>query len=524
MTAHADDSLDQGKIVRELEGEVRVAARIIDYLSSGLYATPGACLKELVNNSYDADASYVQLSVKPSALTVTLEDDGLGMSSDQFEAHFRKIADSRKRDESERTSTGRKKIGKIGIGFIAANELCDRMRIESTMEGSRELLDVTVDFEVMRNDPVDRRGEDGTVHKGDYVGNVIEVEAGRHFTRVTLFDLKPDARNALIRSAPEAQQTKAPTTLYGRRPSSVEAILAELRTWTDLDLYSRTMVQVGLNVPVAYPERWLASNLSERPPPVELIEAALSDRARSNGFEVLYDGTDLRKPIVLSAQRGACLVKAVRYRGDNVSYRGYLFASHGTVAPTELQGVLIRVREAAIGDYSQDLLNFPQSRFSLLQRWVSGEIYASDELEEAMNIDRSTLRETHPAFVELRRSFHDELATFLSEVREALYKKPAEKKRKEQASSASKRISRRLRGRGGATQEGSNRWRYNDVAKTVEDQATEDPAAFTKKLTTAELFEIVTDVADDVLPPDQAGRFLDVLARVIFSRGRSNRG
>lgn len=527
MSWSSDDVPTEVDSIRRLEGEVRIASRIIDYLSSGLYATPGACLKELVNNSYDADATHVRLSVKPSAFTVTLQDDGTGLTPEQFETHFRKIAESRKRDATDKTERGRKKIGKIGIGFIAANELCDRMRIESSVAGSNELLDVTLDFEAMRNDHGSRRDEDGTIHKGDYRGHVFETDAARHFTRVTLFDLKPDAKNTLIRSEPEEQQSRTLESAYGLAPDSVRDVLADLATWSDLDLYSRTMLQVALNVPVAYPGRWLATNIAEPEASLKKIQTTFAKRADTLGFRVTYDGTDLRKPIILKAQRKSCVAKELRHQGAHVSYTGYLFASHGTIAPKELQGVLVRVREAAIGEYAQDLLDFPQSRFSLLQRWVSAEIYASDELEDAMNIDRSTLRVTHPAYVELRQSFHGYLADFLSEVREVLYQQPAAAKRKAEAKDASKRITDRLRkgdGPGGTKPRAkAHDTGHEKAAKRVEEQSRIDPAAFTRKLSAAELFEIVASVADEVLPPDQAGRFLEALASEIFRRGRAGR-
>jgi len=37
--------------ISEFDGEIRVASRIVDYLSSGLYKSPAACLKELINNA-----------------------------------------------------------------------------------------------------------------------------------------------------------------------------------------------------------------------------------------------------------------------------------------------------------------------------------------------------------------------------------------------------------------------------------------------------------------------------------------
>ena len=162
---------------------------------------------------------------------------------------------------------------------------------------------------------------------------------------------------------------------------------------------------------------------------------------------------------------------------------------------------------------------------------IRDRIYASDELEEAMNIDRSTLRETHPAYAELRESFQQYLAEFLSEVRDILYKQPAAAKRKAEAKDASKRIADKLRKsqpagtdtgkpKPGTPAEDSG---HEAAAKKVEEQAASDPAAFTRKLSTADLFEIVTTVADEVLPPEQAGKFLETLASEIFRRGRSGR-
>ena len=158
-------------------GEIKVASRIVDYLSSGLYNSPAACLKELVNNSYDADASNVDVFVKPDADRIVVSDDGVGLSRAEFERHFKRISESHKRDDDDSTTSGRPKIGKIGIGFIAANELCDVMEIISTKRGSTELLHVEVNFREMRLDPGQRRRPDNEYAKGDYVGRIEDAQA-----------------------------------------------------------------------------------------------------------------------------------------------------------------------------------------------------------------------------------------------------------------------------------------------------------------------------------------------------------
>lgn len=79
---------------QEFSGQITVAARIIDLLSSGLYESPASCLKELVNNSFDADATEVLVFVKPDANRIIVQDNGHGMSRSEFERHFKRIAES----------------------------------------------------------------------------------------------------------------------------------------------------------------------------------------------------------------------------------------------------------------------------------------------------------------------------------------------------------------------------------------------------------------------------------------------
>ena len=116
-------------------GEILVASRIVDYLSSNLYDSPADCLKELINNFYDADADTVNVFVKPDAERIIIEDNGDGMSRDEFVRHFGRISESHKRDTSDVTTRKRPKIGMIGIGFIAANELCDEYGTPLNEEG-----------------------------------------------------------------------------------------------------------------------------------------------------------------------------------------------------------------------------------------------------------------------------------------------------------------------------------------------------------------------------------------------------
>jgi hypothetical protein len=409
----------------EFDGEITVSSRVIDQLSSGLYKDPADCLKELVNNSFDADATTVRMLVKPDANTVIIEDDGRGLTRATFERHFKRIAESHKRDDDDFTSRGRPKIGKIGIGFIAANEICERMEIESSVEGSVERLSVEIDFALMREDLASRKRESSDLAKADYSGAVYHDEdPGAHYTRVFLRDVRGEARDVLS----GAQENQGDRSLYGLSPTSVQSRLMnpDLRTWDEFDSYSRASLQIALNVPVQYHEEWA-------PKQVRSKLKSFADSVRELDFDVILDGTSLRKPVVLTDGGHQTLLHRFKLDGASVGGEGYFFARGGRIKPTELNGLLVRIRNAAVGDYDDSFLDWPGFRSALFQDWISGEFWADDRLEDALNIDRRTLRGTHPAYVEMRSLVHAEFQKFLARVRRELYGQRSNAKKQERA-------------------------------------------------------------------------------------------
>lgn len=489
-------------------GEIRVASRIVDYLSSGLYNSPAACLKELVNNSYDADAERVDVFVKPDADRIIIADDGLGMSRQEFVQHFDRISESHKRDTNDTTPSGRPKIGKIGIGFIAANELCDVMEIVSTKKGSRELLCVEVNFREMRLDaPQRRRTEDDTWIKGDYEGVVEQAPRDEHYTQVILKEIRPNAK-AILAGAMKREHVSGPRSIYGLNPESVRDLIASASDWGDLDEYSQTMLQVGMNVPVQYLPHW-------RPPSINGVLAEFESDIAALGFSVCADGSDLRKPVVVDPG-SRHLLRQVNIDGEYVSARGYFFSKHGVLRPQWLNGVLIRIRNAAVGDYDGTFLNFKTTEQTLFQRWTTCEVWADDRLEEALNIDRRTLRITHPAYVEFQQAFHDQLSDFLRAVRSSLYSEPAAERRKVEAqrevqhfSEVIERESTRLPPRVRKELRVAIQRRSAPEASS----SAADVRAVLRKFSVAEMYELVLEVARESLSPNQYERFASALAK-----------
>jgi hypothetical protein len=504
------------RTTNKFQGEIVVASRIVDYLSSGLYESPAACLKELINNSYDADATEVRIFVQPDADRIIISDDGHGMNRSDFIKNFSRISETYKRSRSQYTDKGRPKIGKIGIGFIAANEICDIMEIESTKKGSTELIHVKINFAKMRGDLDSRRRSKDDIAKGDYEGEVLRTDRDAHYTTIFLRSVRGEAKNILVGAMPSSGYAGKAISLYGKNDVEISAALKDpaIMSWSDFDPYSETLLHVALNIPVRYHHDWMPAGLRSK-------LADFTAEVEALGFSVYYDGTDLKKPVVFTHNRPDAFVERLDYTGTNVSAKGYFYIQHGTLRPQDLHGVLIRIRHAAVGGYDSSFMSYPTSRGPLFQRWVSAEIWASDQLEDAMNIDRRTLRVSHPAYVELQHALHDKLTKVLAKTRQELYQTRSERRREEKAGEYVREVSSAIGGLGtkldaGAVKRVEYYWR----------QSQDDPdirKALLRKYTVAELYEVILEVAEAELPPGYLSRFLEALTKRLASGSRGQK-
>src|SRR4051794_8196462 len=113
-------------------------SRILQILSSEIYDSPNAFLRENVQNAYDAilmrataqdraltDFS-IRISVKPNHLVV--QDDGIGMTEGVLKNHFWKAGSSGKKSELAQRSGV---IGTFGIGAMANFGVCTFLRVET---------------------------------------------------------------------------------------------------------------------------------------------------------------------------------------------------------------------------------------------------------------------------------------------------------------------------------------------------------------------------------------------------------
>jgi len=501
-----EDQVDKSEVI---SGEIKVASKIVDYLSSGLYESPASCLKELVNNAYDANATRVEIFIKPDADRIIISDNGTGLTPKEFVRHFSLISESHKRDESESTESGRPKIGKIGIGFIAANEICNVMEIHSTKQGSSELLIVSINFDKMRLDVSERTDEDKKITKADYEGKVEEAPENDHYTIVFLKGIKDSVKEILaspnLSSSEIREGSLKAITLYGKSCESVEKVLQDtsIKSWDDFDLYSESILQVALNIPVSYHENWL-------PIPYKKLAKKFMDDTKELNFSVSIDGIELRKPIVFSPGETPAFVSQFSFEGEHVSANGYFYAQNRAIKPQNLNGILIRIRNAAIGTYDSTFLDFPSTIGYLYKKWISAEVWASDSLEKAMNIDRKTLRVAQAEYIELQEEIHKHLKGVIKSVGEEIYQKGRVERKYVNAKKAIEDLHKLSEIKSAAFDKGSAKklitaWDKVDKSKVE--------TLILKKYSVTEVYKAVIGVAEEVLTPDQAKRFIEALTK-----------
>ena len=130
----------------------RPRARLLQILGDQLIGSPRLAVFELVKNAYDADASEVVVTIAgldgPNP-TITVEDDGHGMSFDTVRDVWLVPADDHR--EAERQAGRRSPrfnrlpLGEKGVGRFAVHKLGETVQLVTRASGEREVL-VDIDW------------------------------------------------------------------------------------------------------------------------------------------------------------------------------------------------------------------------------------------------------------------------------------------------------------------------------------------------------------------------------------------
>ncbi|HEU4739276.1 MAG TPA: ATP-binding protein [Solirubrobacterales bacterium] len=161
-----------------------VDSALLQELGERLVGQAHIALAELIKNSYDADATLVEVHVDNEKIEVT--DNGHGMDFPAFQSFWMRIGSPHK-DRHRVSPGGRGVTGSKGVGRLSAQFLADRIQL-TTKAPRHQALNAKVDW----RKAVKAKDLTKATAQWKYVANEGFAGKSTHGTRVRLLDIKQE--------------------------------------------------------------------------------------------------------------------------------------------------------------------------------------------------------------------------------------------------------------------------------------------------------------------------------------------
>ena len=167
-------------------------AGIIDKLGKELVARQETAVVELIKNSYDADATRVDLIFSNAGLpggSLEISDDGIGMTREELINGFMRLSSTNKIKNPMSRLYNRQRAGRKGIGRFATQRLGHQLTIETKSDLSQVGYEVSILWDRFKP------GEELILIENNIIKR-FNLERG---TKLTISDLYEDWTDAEIR-------------------------------------------------------------------------------------------------------------------------------------------------------------------------------------------------------------------------------------------------------------------------------------------------------------------------------------
>jgi hypothetical protein len=427
--------------------EIKVHERALAHLSRGLYRSPASALRELVSNAWDANATRVDIDTNyPNFFQLSIEDNGDGFSREEFKELMEGgIGNSEKRTEKKELKFGRPTIGRLGIGMLGIAQICGGFVVTSKpVSGKAFRAKISLyDLAKAEMDKPDSK----LIHKAITTTTEDQEQTPAQIVDVGRYDFIDVGNDVLTRGTRILADDITPTFtqaflnslhLEGFKPipadwkNAVTKVLTKSHSLQLLGDYWRLLWELAAACPIPY----LAADAVPRS-----LVRELQETLESYKFHLFVDGRQLFKPVFLKNNPGGYTTRRVgpiekKVYGRPLKFSGYIVVQEGMqLKPDELRGILVRIKNVGIGYFDPSMLDY---RFNEgpRSRWVTGEIYVEEGLEDALNIDRDSFNRFHPEFRALQEHVHEVLH---EELFPEVYKKIEERSTERRDQKARKR-------------------------------------------------------------------------------------
>jgi hypothetical protein len=443
---------------------VKLAAKVIGHISQGMYRTPAGAVKELISNAYDAGASYAKIHTGfPRFDFFSCEDDGSGISRSKFiDLMNGGIGDSEKQISTQTLGkNGRPVIGRLGVGLLSLAQICPRFSISSFHAETKTAFEAEIKFPPYSRQEIDKiiaEQEQGKntqpIAHGEYKITDLPYQPGKSGITVNTSSLRDSFRRTMSNLERLANKRFYNSSeSYPTFDRYLEAIAnPQLSSLYFASQYDQFVFGLALAAPIPYVEKTSngkgVETVLTKIPQIAIVQALI----KSYGFRVEVDNIELRRPVLFPSNRDRtpasdCIapskpeldeftlidgvyeenVKIQRYdirvknsdatfklywfeynkkvNGYPLKFNGYIFLQTSRLFPKEYQGVLVRLRNVAVGQYDVNVMTYPQAegpRFSML----SAEVFVEEGLDDALKVDRDGFNTLDPQYIRLQAFVH----------------------------------------------------------------------------------------------------------------------
>ncbi len=420
---------------------LQVSAQIVKHISSGLYRSPGSALKELISNSFDADASKVEITydfgydhtgtIKLSKLII--KDDGRGMDIYDLKKIFTHVGGSDKDSPNREMKTDRYKrpiIGSFGIGMLSVAATCNKFRIiTKKKEGQREFIaDVSFEFFkdlILRTESMDK------VKLGNI--DLSSRHTEKEFEQYTIYEIsnfEPPFLDGLIPSIGDSYFYKnkriEDDDEYFKKFVTQKIQSVDMKSTKKLAYLDKMITDVAVMSPIEYlPDGPIRKKVSLNGKDYEIPGTdnkdynELIERLKKFNFEVRIflnrEGKEINnfkifKPFLYPTDSDIAefgfdnldpkiwvLPKVdneivVENEPLHVNLTGYYYHQSKRILPLEFRGTLFRVHNVSLGYDLGDISNIFTDTYLILHQTFS-EIYLDNGFQRIVNLDRESLYE-----------------------------------------------------------------------------------------------------------------------------------
>ena len=118
-----------------------ISLNVLKHLGISLYSTIPAVLSEIVANSWDADASIVEICIHKEKDMITVFDNGHGMNEDDINGKYLNVGYSKRTSEPPKTEKfQRPPMGRKGIGKLSVFAIADVVEVYTARNGDKNAL------------------------------------------------------------------------------------------------------------------------------------------------------------------------------------------------------------------------------------------------------------------------------------------------------------------------------------------------------------------------------------------------